>query len=95
MYGAFLISAKEAYGVPLKVMSSGRDSKWEHVSVSTQERCPTWDEMHLVKRLFWEDSETVMQLHPPQTNYVNRHPYCLHLWKPVTKAIPLPPIEAV
>lgn len=28
---------------------------WEHVSVSLRNRCPTWDEMCLVKDIFWRD----------------------------------------
>jgi hypothetical protein len=63
---------------------------WEHVSVSLREsprlgsikRCPTWEEMCLVKNRFWDKDDTVMQLHPPECDYVNQQPYCLHLWKP-------------
>lgn len=68
---------------------------WEHVSVSLPNRCPTWAEMCLVKELFWEDDEAVMQLHPPKADYVNCHPYCLHLWRPLVGQIPLPPKELV
>lgn len=54
---------------------------WEHVSVSFEKRVPTWDEMCKIKELFWNDDETVVQYHPKKTEYVNIHPYCLHLWK--------------
>ena len=27
---------------------------WEHVSVSLARRCPTWEEMCMVKDIFWE-----------------------------------------
>lgn len=74
---------------------------WQHVSVSltneqpgkrvfSVERCPTWDEMCFVKDQFWSDEETVIQLHPPKSEYVNQHKYCLHLWKPDAIEIPLP-----
>lgn len=74
---------------------------WQHVSVSltnnvpgkktvSVNRCPTWEEMCFVKSLFWEDEESVMQLHPPKSQWVNNHPYCLHLWKPDSPEIPLP-----
>ena len=65
---------------------------WEHVSVSCQEfeRLPTWEEMALVKDLFWDPWEAVMQLHPPQQDYVDNAPV-LHLWKPLGIEIPLPP----
>jgi len=41
--------------------------------------------------LFWHDEECVMQLHPPKTSYVNNHPFCLHLWRPLVDKIPMPP----
>ena len=64
---------------------------WEHVSVSFSDRCPTWGEMCQIKDLFWGDDEAVMQLHPPKAIYVNNHPYCLHLWRPIEEVIPFPP----
>lgn len=67
------------------------DKSWEHVSVSTRKRCPTWEEMCIFKNLFWLPEEAVMQLHPPERDHVNNHLYCLHLWKPVQLEIPLPP----
>lgn len=64
---------------------------WEHVSVSTPKRCPTWEEMCWVKDLFWGEEESVMQLHPPRSEWVDNHPYCLHLWRPLDAEIPRPP----
>ena len=77
-------------GVVLHVMAS-RGGGWEHVSVSLDNRCPNWPEMHHIKELFWDDEEAVMQLHPPKSDYRNFHPHCLHLWRPMTSEIPLPP----
>lgn len=71
------------------VFSNGEG--WEHVSVSVRDRCPTWDEMEDVKRRFWDDTDTVMQLHVPPKDHVNCHPYCLHLWRPTNCEIPRPP----
>lgn len=68
---------------------------WEHISVSAQGRCPTWEEMNWVKDLFWEPEECVLQFHPPRSVYVNRCPFALHLWKPVGVLIPLPPVACV
>lgn len=64
---------------------------WEHVSVSRRDRCPTWEEMAQVKALFWGPDDCVMQLHPPEEDYVSTHPFCLHLWRPVDAEIPRPP----
>jgi len=54
-------------------------------------RCPRWDEMCFVKDLFWDAEETVMQLHPPKSMWINNHPFCLHLFRPLNETIPLPP----
>jgi len=90
MVGAFFISANNKL---LKVISSGVDKEygWEHVSVSTEYRTPSWKEMCLIKNLFWHEDETVIQYHPPKSEYVNYHPHCLHLWKPIGITLPMPP----
>ena len=79
--------------VTLKCIASAayEDLTWDHVSISTASRCPTWDEMEQIKRLFFEDSETAMQLHVPPADHINNHPYCLHLWRPTHMEIPRPP----
>jgi len=74
----------------LRIIAS-KGAGWDHVSVSLETRCPTWDEMELVKRLFFNENEAVFQIHPPVKDYINRMPYCLHLWRPQREAIPLPP----
>ena len=73
------------------VNDSRVDNKWEHVSVSLNRRCPTWEEMCYIKSLFWEEEETVIQFHPKKSQYRNLHPYCLHMWRDVTKEHELPP----
>lgn len=70
-------------GLALTVMCSNGGG-WDHVSVSLPGRCPTWSEMSMVKHLFFHAEEAVMQLHPPESAYVNNHPYCLHMWRPQT-----------
>lgn len=77
-------------GLVFKVICSD-GMGWEHVSVSLPDRCPTWDEMCWIKNQFWDGHETIMQLHPPESEYVNNARFCLHLWKPTTRMIPLPP----
>jgi hypothetical protein len=90
MTGAFLVQGP--CGCELKIISStGEEIGWEHVSVSTPRRPPNWQEMCFIKDLYWGPEETVMQLHPPKSNYINNHPHCLHLWKPLGTLIPLPP----
>ena len=64
---------------------------WEHVSVSLKNRCPTWDEMCMVKEIFWKDDEVVVQFHPKKSEYVNIHPYCLHMWRNIGSEFETPP----
>lgn len=71
------------------IMSWG--AGFEHCSVSMPTRCPSWEQMCAIKDAFWNDDEVCMQLHPAKKNYVNNHPYCLHIWKPINEKIPLPP----
>lgn len=85
-----LLSMREYSAAPLKVIASDGEG-WEHVSVSLPTRCPTWAEMAFIKSLFWDGTDCVVQFHPPETEYVNNHPFCLHLWKPTGHQIPTPP----
>ena len=64
---------------------------WEHVSVSYSTRCPTWEEMCRVNDMFWNDDECVIQYHPPKSEYVNNHKYCLHLWRKCGENFETPP----
>lgn len=104
------MGANGAFAIPLPsgvivnvIASDGSDWRecdlpgipWEHVSVSLARRCPTWEEMDAVKRIFWRDDELVIQMHVPRERHVNCHPFCLHLWKPIGVEIPLPPMSTV
>lgn len=107
-YGAFFVpgnrrSTRPGWpNPPLRVIATdgvgvdaGEGGGWEHVSVSLPDRCPTWDEMCYVKSLFWDVEDCVLQFHPPESRYVNNHPYCLHLWRPTGVDIPTPPTITV
>lgn len=56
---------------------------WQHVSISQEyeNKLPTWGMMCAIKELFWEDEDWVVQFHPAKSQYVNCHPYVLHLWR--------------
>ncbi|HEX6827111.1 MAG TPA: hypothetical protein VF077_12410 [Nitrospiraceae bacterium] len=75
------------------IASDGLD--WEHVSLHAANRTnklfvPNWQEMCYIKALFWDAEDTVIQIHPPQSTYINMHPATLHLWRPIGQEIPLP-----
>jgi hypothetical protein len=101
-YGAFSIPFKYRHHLrclvgpgDIALEDLGKKYAWDHVSVSLVDRCPTWDEMVYIKNIFFSPEEAVIQFHPPESEYVNRHPFTLHLWKPLLFEIPLPPKEMV
>lgn len=89
--GCFVI---ERNGIELCCLASNGGG-WDHVSVSTSERCPTWEEMSFIHRLFARPGETWVQFHVPETEHVNEHPYCLHLWRKQSGQQSKPPATMV
>jgi hypothetical protein len=84
------IKVKNEYGKGLHFIFSW-SCGYEHLSVSTPVRTPSWDEMCKMKEIFWKDDEVCMQLHPKKEDYVNNMKYCLHIWRPINEKIPTPP----
>ena len=88
-FGMFMFSGREALGQPLKMITvKGEDgppedpASWDHVSVTInarKKRVPTWGEMCFAKNQFWGPGDIAIQFHP-ESEYVNTHPDCLHLW---------------
>jgi hypothetical protein len=75
---------------------------WDHVSFEevppnehVKQDVPTWEETCAVKDYFFESYEVAIQIHPAKKNYVNLHPFVLHLWRPQNQEIPLPPLWMV
>lgn len=87
--GVFRIPSPVDKATIFVIASSGFG--WDHVSASRKNRCPNWPEMEHIKRLFFKDDETAMQLHVPPSDHISIHPNCLHLWRPVGIEIPRPP----
>ena len=87
-HGLFLFKLQT--GLRCMVVASD-GAGWDHISITLKvKRCPFWNEMCELKSLFFEDEETVMQLHPPKSAWVNNVEHCLHLWRPQHAEIPLP-----
>lgn len=78
----------------LRVIAS-EGGGWDHVSVSLGDRCPTWQEMDDVFRLFFRLDETAIQLHVPRSEHINNFDFCLHLWRNQDTEIAKPPTEFV
>jgi hypothetical protein len=67
----------------LRVMVSNEvhdGQKWQHVSVSRQRRLPSWQDIRTVKDLFIGGDQKAIMVLPPNPEYVNVHPYCMHLF---------------
>ena len=64
---------------------------WQHLSVSMPSKTPTWDQMCMMKDIFWNKDEVCIEYHPREEDYVNNHPHCLHIWRPTDVEIPTPP----
>ena len=82
------------------VADAGQATGWEHVSAHMEfynragklsKRSPSWGEMHKIKRLFWYDSEVVMQLHSKDCDWKHGAEYVVHLWRPINEIVPVPP----
>lgn len=105
--GAFHVPSKIPGRQLLIIASDGADwqlselpgEPWEHVSVHAEvggkNRMPTWEEMSQVKDLFWDAEDVVVQFHPKKSEYVNNHPFTLHLWRPTMTVLPTPPTITV
>ena len=91
--GAFMVRLYSSDRVKaFCVASSGYG--WEHVSVHMIkegiQKIPTWNEMCLIKDIFWDEEDCVVQYHPKKSEYVNNHPHTLHLWRPTDVELPRP-----
>ena len=80
-------------GTKVKVIASDGEG-WKHVSVSLAEHpntVPNYATMQEVRRLFYEDSDWVVQFSPPKSEHINNHNGCLHWWMPMDQKMPTPP----
>lgn len=70
---------------------------WRHLSVSNAQHkvLPPWQAMCRLKDMFFGDESWVVQYHPAKEDYVNDHPFTLHLWEPLNEELPKPPVFLV
>jgi hypothetical protein len=91
--GAFLVPLEgELWHVII-----GDGNGWRHLSVVNAQKkvLPSWNVMCRFKDLFFSDSSWVVQFHPPGDEYINDHPYCLHLWESIDEPMPHPHVVLV
>ena len=102
--GAFVLRSPVSPDWDLFVIASDGGG-WDHVSAQARKvlsadghvaaidmsgRVPTWDEMCFLKNTFWDPEDAVVQYHPPVSEYVNRHKFTLHLWRPTSPGVEIP-----
>lgn len=66
---------------------------WNHVSVSPFKKniMPSYNDMRMIKDIFWNEDEVAIHIFPAKADYVNNVENCLHLWESYHKEQPLPP----
>lgn len=84
--GGFVASSTDGLRV-IVTLEQWAGAPSRHVSVSRADRHPTWEELHHVKRWVFGDRCEVVQILPPEEEYVNGHPHCFHLHGPIDSAL--------
>jgi hypothetical protein len=75
--------------VLVSAMIEADGKPWLHVSFSRPDRLPSYDDLKLVKAEVVGADRKAIQVFPAESQFVNRHAYCLHLWSPLSHD-PLP-----
>ncbi len=90
LFGWFQVKLPSGHTAHIMACAAIDGYQWEHVSISMKHSTPDWSEMCFIKDLFWDDGDTVVQFHPPKSEYVNVANNCLHLWRFIGE-MPRPP----
>jgi|SRR5215469_5427662 len=95
--GAFIVPIDGQLWQVILGDGTGLGTGWRHLSATNAQRreVPPWAVMCRLKELFFADDAWVVQFHPPKDDYVNDHPFVLHLWEPLEEKLPTPNIVLV
>lgn len=52
-----------------------------HLSISHPAKIPPYEVLKKARYRYLPNDVTMAQLFPPKEQFVNIHPYCLHLWE--------------
>jgi len=52
-----------------------------HISMSYKDKLPSYEEMKEARYQICPDIDKMAQIFPNKEEFVNLHPYCLHLWE--------------
>src|ERR1051325_9631500 len=86
--------------VPIRVLRSkarmkNGEGEWIHLSVSRKDRLPSWPDLVKVKNEFLGLQAEAIQVLPKQSDYINLHPNCLHLWSPLSDCRDMPNLQNI
>ena len=65
----------------LSTMNDG--TYFVHCSLSRRSRLPSWQDVKVVKDAFLGEDVEAFHVLPKKEEYINLHPFCLHLWQPI------------
>lgn len=64
------------------------DNGLHHISLSNKHRLPTYEEMKTARYRICPDVKYMAQIFPPESEFINVHPNCLHLYELEQKELP-------
>lgn len=73
--GAFKI------GELVVLISHNEDEGGWHMSMSKKDKMPTYEEMKDMRYKMLPNRIYACEIFPPREEFVNRHPFCRHLWE--------------
>ena len=79
-YGTEAYVHQSGLAVIVSIDQSASSSEWLHVSCSRRGRLPSWEDLKMVKAVFVGPDKEAFQVLPPDAEYINDHPFTLHLW---------------
>ena len=92
MRNDFILYAENHDGLRIAVSAALYDGgAYIHASCSRQDRMPSYYDLRDLKAIAFGPERYACQVFPPESEHVNIHPFCLHLWGPMqAKNWPLP-----
>ena len=76
--------------VIVSIAEERQGETWLHVSMSRPNKYPTYEELKTVKKVFIGSERDAVQIFPKESNHVNIHNYCFHLFSCLNKSDVLP-----
>jgi hypothetical protein len=52
-----------------------------HVSLALPDKLPKWDQIKAIRNYFFPKTVDVMMVLPQERDYINVHPFAMHLWQ--------------